>query len=174
MKQQTKFALAAALLALAAELTADETPAAAPQPTGDGIPTPPQPDKPKRGRPPAKPEGAAAPTQESVPAPAEAAAPAAAPTPTPEPAASPTPEPAPAPAEPAPVASGKTVDDLREIIEPLVKGGKKDAVKEIVGRFAPTLAQMNPSDYPAFENAINTELLGKPAAATATPQEEEI
>lgn len=67
------------------------------------------------------------------------------------------------PNEPAPVGvavaeSDKTIDDMRALIEPLIKAARGAEVKPIILKYAPTLAQMDAKDYPAFEKDIEALL----------------
>lgn len=74
------------------------------------------------------------------------------------------------PNEPAPTGS-KTIDDMRALIQPLIKGqwmpGWKEGdpvqprggeVRPIIEKYAPTLIQMDPKDYAAFEKDIEALL----------------
>ena len=146
MKQDTKLALAAALIALAAELTNEETPAsaAAPAPTSEpAAPATPPTDKPRRGRPPAsekppepvkEPEQAAPATEEKKPEQAASAA-----------------------------TTETTIDDMRALVQPLVKcsPSRIGEVKRVIAKYAETMIKMEPKDYPAFETDINALLAGK-------------
>lgn len=56
------------------------------------------------------------------------------------------------------VAGSKTIDDMRALIEPLIKAARGGEVKPIILKYAPTLAQMDAKDYPAFEKGIEALL----------------
>lgn len=146
MNKNQLLALASATAAFSAFITslANEGEATIQQPTPD--PDVPATPKKPRGRPPGT----------ATPAPTE---PSAAPS---EPATTA------APIEPVNL-SGKTIDDMRALIEPLIKGswnGKPQAewqprgseVKPIIAKYAPTLIQMDAKDYPAFEKDIEALL----------------
>lgn len=62
------------------------------------------------------------------------------------------------PAEEQPVTGGKTIDDMRAFIEPLIKATRGAEVKAVIKKYAPTLIQMDPKDYPAFEKDIEALL----------------
>jgi len=61
-------------------------------------------------------------------------------------------------AEPEPAKSaapaGKTYEDMRALIQPLVVGGRGAEVKAVVAKYAVSLSQMDAKDYPAFEQDI--------------------
>jgi len=60
----------------------------------------------------------------------------------------------PEPTKPA-APAGKTYEDMRALIQPLVVEQKRGAeVKAIVAKYAVSLSQMDPKDYPAFEQDI--------------------
>ena len=65
------------------------------------------------------------------------------------------------PAEPEPVTepvvpatNGKTYDDMKAVIDPLVKEGRGAEVKAAITKYSPTLKEMDPSNYAAFEKDI--------------------
>lgn len=92
---------------------------------------------------------------------------------TPPPEAEPplTPEPTKEPEAPPAAAEGKTYDDMQKVIEPLVKGywnGEKEQkdwaprgpeVKAVILKYGPTLRQMDPKHYPAFQADIEALLM---------------
>ena len=53
-----------------------------------------------------------------------------------------------------PKLNGKTYDDMKAVIEPLVKEGRGAEVKAVITKYAPTLKEMDPSNYAAFEKEI--------------------
>lgn len=74
-------------------------------------------------------------------------------------AAAPAQEPAPAetaqpesPAEPEVV--GKTYEELRALIKPLVEGGQGAEVKQVIQKYAASLKEIQPKDHAAFEKDI--------------------
>lgn len=100
-----------------------------------------------------------------APASAEAAA-----APTPEPAAlkakktkaeKPAPEPekveepaTPAQPESAEEPTGKSYEELRALIKPLVEGGQGAEVKAVIGKYAASLKEIQPKDHAAFEKDL--------------------
>lgn len=73
-------------------------------------------------------------------------------------AAAPAQEPAPAetaqpdPAEPE--VTGKTYEELRALIKPLVEGGQGAEVKQVIQKYAASLKEIQPKDHAAFEKDI--------------------
>lgn len=73
-------------------------------------------------------------------------------------AAAPIQEPAPAetvqpdPAEPE--VTGKTYEELRALIKPLVEGGQGAEVKQVIQKYAASLKEIQPKDHAAFEKDI--------------------
>lgn len=64
---------------------------------------------------------------------------------------------APAETKPEPEAEqkvGKTLEELRALIEPLVKGGQGDEVKKVIAKYAPKLSEIDPKDHAAFSKDI--------------------
>lgn len=62
-------------------------------------------------------------------------------------------------AEPAPdedEPKGKTYEELRALIEPLVKDGKGAEVKKIIAKYGASLREIQPKDHAAFEKDIAT------------------
>lgn len=56
---------------------------------------------------------------------------------------------------PAPAATGKTYEQMRELITPLVKEGRGEEVKKIItGYGASSLKELPADKYPAFEKDI--------------------
>jgi len=51
-------------------------------------------------------------------------------------------------------ASGKTYDDMRAVIKPLVDEARGEEVKKVIAKYATSLKEMDPKDYPAFEKDI--------------------
>lgn len=62
------------------------------------------------------------------------------------------PEPAAEPEAEKPV--GKTLDELRALIEPLVKSGQGDEVKKVISKYAPKLSEIEAKDHAAFAKDI--------------------
>lgn len=62
------------------------------------------------------------------------------------------------PVEPEPeeqkAAVTKTYDDMKAVIEPLVKEGRGAEVKATIAKYSPTLKEMDPAHYAAFEKDI--------------------
>lgn len=143
MKKHQLLAFAAFITSLANDGEGAPAPATEPAPEGAAPPAK------RRGRPP----GTATP-------PPVAAEPAPTPEPVKEPEAPPTKEP-----------EGKTYDDMQKVIEPLVKGywnGEKEQkdwaprgpeVKAVILKYGPTLRQMDPKHYPAFQADIEALLM---------------
>lgn len=61
-----------------------------------------------------------------------------------------------APAKPAAPAkeTGKTLDELRALIEPLVKAGQGDDVKKVITKYAAKLSEIEAKDHNAFQKDI--------------------
>lgn len=59
-----------------------------------------------------------------------------------------------APAEEEKKVVGKTIEELRSLIEPLVKGGQGDDVKKVIAKYAPKLGEIDPKDHGAFQKDI--------------------
>lgn len=60
-----------------------------------------------------------------------------------------------APAEPTPAAgSGKTYEELRELIKPLVEEGRGEEVKKVISKYAGSLKEIEAKDHAAFEKDI--------------------
>lgn len=55
-------------------------------------------------------------------------------------------------------ATGKTYEEMRALIEPLIKAARGPEVKPIITKYAATLKDMDPKDYPAFEKDIEALL----------------
>lgn len=128
MKKDTLLALAAFITTFAENECGTCTEATASQPEETPAPPSPTPAK-RRGRPPTTPE---------------------------PPAASEAPEPpAPEPEAPAPT-GGKTYEGLRELIRPLVEGGKGAEVKAEIAKFATDLKALAalPQHHAAFEKNL--------------------
>jgi len=53
-----------------------------------------------------------------------------------------------------PKLNGKTYDDMKAVIEPLVKEGRGAEVKATIAKYSPTLKEMDPAHYAAFEKDI--------------------
>lgn len=49
---------------------------------------------------------------------------------------------------------GKTIEELRALIEPLVKSGQGDDVKKVIAKYAPKLGEIEPKDHAAFAKDI--------------------
>ncbi len=60
----------------------------------------------------------------------------------------------PTPEQEQPKLNGKTYDDMKAVIEPLVKEGRGAEVKATIAKYSPTLKEMDPSNYAAFEKDI--------------------
>lgn len=62
------------------------------------------------------------------------------------------------PAEPAeePAAEGKTYEELRALIEPLVKGGQGEDVKKVISKYGANLKEVStkPQTHAAFEKDL--------------------
>lgn len=118
-------AIAAAATALAAAATAlvsgdNSCGNAAAIPTADAEPAPEETQAPTKRR--GRPPGSAAPAETKAEAPAEE--------------------------EKKP--AGKTIEELRSLIEPLVKDGQGDDVKKVIAKYAPKLSEIDPKDHAAF------------------------
>lgn len=59
-----------------------------------------------------------------------------------------------APAQPEPTVTGKTYEDMKRVIKPLVEAGRGAEVRAAIAGFAPTLREMDPKHYEAFQAAI--------------------
>lgn len=139
MKPTIKLAIAQLLASAGAVLSAFavEMGGSANEPAEPQTSTPePQPEKVKRGR-----------TAKPQPEPAQE--------PQPEPAAQPE-TPAPGSADEGETPQGKTYEELRALIEPLVKGGQGAEVKKIIAKYGTTLKDMPPQHHAAFEKDLAT------------------
>jgi len=60
-------------------------------------------------------------------------------------------------AEEKPATTGKTYEDMKAVIEPLVKAGQGAAVKAVIAKHSPTgkLVDMDPAKYADFEADID-------------------
>jgi len=133
MKPTTLLAIAAVLSAFAEELKswAGTAPTSAtPAPAEDNGTETEAPAPKKRGRP------AAAPVAPTEP---EAEAPAA-----------PAPVATPAPAAP----TGKTYEELRDLIKPLVEEGRGEEVKKVISKYGSSLKEIDAKHHAAFEKDI--------------------
>lgn len=127
MKQSTKIAIAGLLSAAGSLLNAFAAE------FGEGVSetSSPETPAPKRGK--------------------KAAAPAA----TTEPPADPVVEPPAVPEEPATTGEGKTYEELRALIEPLVKGGQGEEVKKVIAKYSQSgLKGMEAKHHASFEKDI--------------------
>ncbi len=60
----------------------------------------------------------------------------------------------PEPEQEQPKLNGKTYDDMKAVIEPLVKEGRGAEVKATIAKYSPTLKEMDPAHYAVFEKDI--------------------
>lgn len=58
----------------------------------------------------------------------------------------------------AATAGSKTYEEMRALIEPLIKAARGPEVKPIITKYAATLKDMDLKDYPAFEKDIEALL----------------
>lgn len=58
------------------------------------------------------------------------------------------------PAQPETPAVTKTYEDMKAVIKPFVDAGRGLEVKAVIAKFAPSLREMDPQNYAAFEAAM--------------------